>query len=984
MILNNKFYHFKFQFHIIIILTIILINNKISKEAKIGVFNLNSLDELGKSGLIQPYAPGQSNYYHLSDFSRQNAPGPWGFAPMFNISNECREKLLAKNPYAKEILIYKIFRMRPSDPIKEPGNLKLGISNVYEVFFQLFYYRANGIDKYSKVDVEGVCNEKIAIFLLHTMGNETLNKNFKNVYAQSPIKAPVPQFMKWYDTFNPNSDFYNSICSGYTYNTLIDKFLKNETKLKYYDTPLDIRRKYFGGNLYLCPEFCTYSGMFSVVGFLLSTCHCKDPKMDLLSDDTYIPDTQYMQPFDFDEKKFYENKDSFFSIGVLKCFMFTFMLATQNNYGCYIILGIASVIIFSFIELLIFEKNRILSVMELIYNNNINPKNNIKKNNDSIKNILKKNNSNDTEINKLNNNKNLISSSSKSGLESNNFFTNINISKISQYQSMNNTLKENNIQKNDKKYENSENDDNNENDNHENFEQKIIKNEKEIEIFSKNNKNINNNENIYKNEKRKNSQRKIETNYEREEESEDSEKVQNENVQNNLQNKDQNTIGTEKEDEDENEENNEEEGGENANPPKMKAKMKGQKKNEIYPKKKKYIEMTSQQNISPGRTQNNLESKDIFVNEKISNIKRKSIIKNKNTQNQSQSHRLSNSKEIISQENGRIVKSRTRTKRQSKVTFKNIHLGIDEILNTHNDLPDIQKSKLYFNMDNIFTDQELNSMNFTKFLKYDKRNLFQIYLSLFNIQSPLFFLFHYYNSTPNQNYLFQIKYPSAKLIFFCMEIFVCFFFNCTVFGTKSAKYQFFGTYTFWKHLAFGIVLSPFCLIVNNILHFLIFNRIIRKIIEIKLLFYTKLLFIKSEKVKNDFNYFIKEEYISKYHRVITKIEDIHPDDFHRRIKHERAELKKIMLNFLNIYKKKIIRTFVLTCFGIIFTWYYTTALCVAFKNSQGNFLLNVLLTFIFCNLFSAGYCFLPAYIRKKAINEKSKKFFIIFQILKII
>ena len=87
---------------------------------------------------------------------------------------------------------------------------------------------------------------------------------------------------------------------------------------------------------------------------------------------------------------------------------------------------------------------------------------------------------------------------------------------------------------------------------------------------------------------------------------------------------------------------------------------------------------------------------------------------------------------------------------------------------------------------------------------------------------------------------------------------------------------------------------------------------------------------------------------------------------------------------MNIYKKKIIRTFVLTCFGIIFTWYYTTALCVAFKNSQGNFLLNVLLTFIFCNLFSAGYCFLPAYIRKKAINEKSKKFFIIFQILKII
>ena len=63
-------------------------------------------------------------------------------------------------------------------------------------------------------------------------------------------------------------------------------------------------------------------------------------------------------------------------------------------------------------------------------------------------------------------------------------------------------------------------------------------------------------------------------------------------------------------------------------------------------------------------------------------------------------------------------------------------------------------------------------------------------------------------------------------------------------------------------------------------------------------------------------------------------------------------------------------------------WYYVTAFCVAFKNSQSNFLLNVLLTFVFCNLLSGGYCFLIAYVRQKALKEKRKSYFIASLILK--
>ena len=65
-------------------------------------------------------------------------------------------------------------------------------------------------------------------------------------------------------------------------------------------------------------------------------------------------------------------------------------------------------------------------------------------------------------------------------------------------------------------------------------------------------------------------------------------------------------------------------------------------------------------------------------------------------------------------------------------------------------------------------------------------------------------------------------------------------------------------------------------------------------------------------------------------------------------------------------------------------WYYVTSLCVAFKNSQGNYLLNVLLTFILCNLLPAGYCFLPAYVRHKSLTEQNKTYFILSQILRAI
>ena len=967
---------------LVVFLKILLYNVPFSKEEIIREFEINSLDDV----TCRPkQVDVETNEWHqICDFSMEKMPlgagvfgfGKIGIPPYLNITQECRQKLLKKNPYAKEVLIYKIYRFRESDPIKEPTNKKLGVLHVYESFFQLFYYRRSGLDKYTKVDVQGICNEKIAMFLMHTLDNQTMMTNWKNVQVHTPIKAPVPMFLKWYDTINPNSDFYHSICSGYTYNTLIDTFLKNESELHYYDTPLDIRKKYFFGNLYLCPNYCNYSGIFSVVGLFLVTCHCDDPHMNLLSNYSYVPETQYLKPFDYDEEEFYESKDSFFSIGVFACFMFTFILGFENNYGCYIIFGIAAVIIFSFVELLVFGRKRILSVLELLYNNNINPemktsrrKRKFKNLNNSNENILK---NDDLISNSINNDKNNNKKSQNN--EVNNQFI--------QSKNINNNLEKVHYKKPKEKFEDEENEDDYYND----------LNNKEIRIVSNN---------IYNNQKNKKKEKiikRVETKDEREEESEDSDKVKEENA--NAEH--ENNIDNENNERDEDK-------SQNANPPKIKIKMKRKVYNELSGYKN---ELSSNQKLVQGKGPINQTPKKIDFDNQDTILKKKSTVGSRNLdfqfskipsenekqmeyeheiemkdKNLQEKQNIEQEQEVNIRSNKKKAMSKKITKKSTRVTFKSNQLGgnlkLDSMMDGNDNFPYIPKSNIKITIDNIFTDQELNAMDFLQSLKYDKRTFYQIYFSLLNYKTPLFFLLHYYNSNPNENYTFQIRYPSAKLIFFCYEIYVCFFWNATVFGTKSAGYQFYGTYTFWKHLAFAVVLFPFCLLINSFFHFILFHRIKKKLIEIKIWCFTRLIKEKSS-AKEGFNFFIKKEVVSKYHRVFTKLEDIHPSDIERRVKHYKDELKKLITNFFKIYQKKINTTIGFTIFGILLMWYYVTSFCVAFKNSQGNYLLNVLLTFILVNLFPGAYSFLPAYIRKKALDEKNKKYFIFSQFLRAI
>ena len=53
-------------------------------------------------------------------------------------------------------------------------------------------------------------------------------------------------------------------------------------------------------------------------------------------------------------------------------------------------------------------------------------------------------------------------------------------------------------------------------------------------------------------------------------------------------------------------------------------------------------------------------------------------------------------------------------------------------------------------------------------------------------------------------------------------------------------------------------------------------------------------------------------------------------------------------------------------------WYYVAAFGAVFKNSQKNYLINTLISFIVCNLWPCVTTFIPTLLRRKALEKKNK------------
>jgi hypothetical protein len=331
----------------------------------------------------------------------------------------------------------------------------------------------------------------------------------------------------------------------------------------------------------------------------------------------------------------------------------------------------------------------------------------------------------------------------------------------------------------------------------------------------------------------------------------------------------------------------------------------------------------------------------------------------------------------------------SKKQKKKKKKEKNEINETNESFDVTNYIPDITKSQIVVPIDNIFTDQELDTMSLDAISQYDHREFFDFYFSVLNTKAPIFFIFSYYNSIKGISLPLQIKYPAIKLIFFCIIIFICFFFNATVFGTKSMTYILEARYDFGKHIAFAAILAPFCLIIKSVIHFLIFNQVTQKIVKIKIICFTSQLMNKGDETTNGFKSMLDmngDNDVQKDNNINFEGDD----DFNdvertsKEIKEERTKLRNLIMELFDYIKKRVIISIVCLVIIILFIWYYIAAFCVCYRNSQVNFLLNVLITFIFCNIIPCFYCFLPAYLRKQAINKQNKNIFLFYKICKII
>ena len=323
---------------------------------------------------------------------------------------------------------------------------------------------------------------------------------------------------------------------------------------------------------------------------------------------------------------------------------------------------------------------------------------------------------------------------------------------------------------------------------------------------------------------------------------------------------------------------------------------------------------------------------------------------------------------------------------------------IFDINNSFNKYEKIETPQIVVPIDSIFTDQELNAMDFDNSCIYDKRTLCQIYFSFINRKQPLFFLFNYNSSSSSSISTFQINYGSVKFIFFCIEIMIYFFFYASFFGSKSITHILKHQFNFKKRCVFAIIISPICMIVKSIIHHFLYDNINKKIAEIKMRCYTNFLIgKKKDEVKvNEFKDFWEsdedknKEEIRDKKEEMEDIQEIEDDNLpeeekaRRKDKYEKRKLKILIKELIAIFKRKMWISFIIVILAMFIEWYYITAFCAVYKNTQLNFFINILISFLFSNIIPFIYCLIPTIFRQDGVREQSKFAFFIYKIFQLI
>ena len=220
----------------------------------------------------------------------------------------------------------------------------------------------------------------------------------------------------------------------------------------------------------------------------------------------------------------------------------------------------------------------------------------------------------------------------------------------------------------------------------------------------------------------------------------------------------------------------------------------------------------------------------------------------------------------------------------------------------------LKNQKYYYN------DEELNNLNYENAIKYDKRTYFEYYCSLLKLKHLIFFTF-----ISNIDYnIFTIK-----LTLFIFSFSLYFAVNAIFFedDTMHKIYESQGNLNFFFHL----------------LHIL-YSTIISSIITI---------IVKSLALSN---------------KSMLKIKQIR--NTNKSLK-ESVKLKRFL-------KFKFIIYFIICFIFLIFFWYFISAFCAVYNNTQSLLFQNTLVSFILSLCYPLALNLLPGIFRIPALRARNK------------
>ena len=228
--------------------------------------------------------------------------------------------------------------------------------------------------------------------------------------------------------------------------------------------------------------------------------------------------------------------------------------------------------------------------------------------------------------------------------------------------------------------------------------------------------------------------------------------------------------------------------------------------------------------------------------------------------------------------------------------------------------------------DELMTEEDLNSASFDIACKVDKRGYLRLYWSLLKLKQ--LFIFTFYTSTDHNLRIVKIALFILFVAFYFA--FTALFFNDDI---MRAIYTYKGNTDAAVHVPNVILSSICCIIMNFIVRF-----------------------------------------ISLSERDYSKINN----------ENDPGKKKELIETTQKILKIKLLILFALSGALIGLCWYYVSAFCAVFKNSQGHYFVNVLVAFIVCNLWPCVTSLISPILRRNGLKNNNPCMYKVSQIISYI